>query len=78
MSRSRAGTPLTHAADGNLAALKDSRPAIMRRACGLAAPEGPTKTMNSPSRISKDRSSMTLWLPYFLATLRTSTELMGL
>src|SRR5660397_212387 len=41
-------------ADG--ARVLSSRPAIMRRAVVLPHPDGPTKTMNSPSWISRSRS----------------------
>src|SRR5438045_1301395 len=34
-----------------------SRPATIRRAVVLPQPEGPTSTMNSPSRISRSRPS---------------------
>src|SRR6476619_6879685 len=37
--------------------LTSSRPASIRRAVDLPEPDGPTSTMNSPSRISRSRAS---------------------
>jgi hypothetical protein len=44
-------------ADHNLPLVMPSRPAIIRRVVDLPHPEGPTKTMNSPSWISILKSS---------------------
>ena len=41
------------AADRDLAALSSSRPAIMRSSVDLPQPDGPTRTRNSPSAISR-------------------------
>ena len=40
-----------------------SRPATMRRAVDLPQPDGPTRTTNSPSATSMDRS-FTAWNPF--------------
>ena len=41
-----------------------SRPAIMRRSVDLPQPEGPTRTMNSPSSIERSMSRSTAaWSP---------------
>ena len=45
-----------------------SRPAIIRSSVDLPQPDGPTRTMNSPSRISRFRSSTALTWPYSLVT----------
>src|SRR5262245_50942555 len=51
-----------------------SRPATMRSVVVLPQPEGPTKTMNSLSRISRLKS-FTAWKPlsYFLFSARMET-----
>jgi hypothetical protein len=54
MSRSRGREvvdPL--AADDRSPSLMSSSPAIIRRAVDLPQPDGPTRIMNSPSRISR-------------------------
>src|SRR3954466_9974082 len=50
-----------------------SRPAIMRRSVDLPQPDGPTRTMNSPSPISSETSltAMTLPLKRFVTPSRT-------
>src|SRR5215210_2666334 len=54
MSRSRGGSSLTTWSPINtLPPLMSSRPAIIRRAVDFPQPEGPTKTTNSPSGISR-------------------------
>src|SRR5215218_7474231 len=54
MSRWRGGRSLTTWSPiKTLPALMSSRPAIIRRAVDFPQPEGPTKTTNSPSGISK-------------------------
>ncbi len=45
-----------------------SSPAIIRRLVVLPQPDGPTRTMNSPSWISRLRSSTAMTSPYFLVT----------
>src|ERR671910_2478848 len=54
MSRSRGGRSLTTWSPiKTLPPLMSSRPAIIRRAVDFPHPDGPTKTTNSPSGISK-------------------------
>jgi hypothetical protein len=45
-----------------------SSPAIIRRLVVLPQPDGPTSTMNSPSWISRLKSSTAVTSPYFLVT----------
>src|SRR5512140_495802 len=55
-----------------------SRPAIIRRAVDLPQPDGPTSTMNSWSRMSRFKPSMTETSPYRLATsLKTTSAMRG-
>src|SRR3954451_3169945 len=61
MSRSIGGTSLTRLSSMRMSpALTASRPAIMRSVVVLPQPEGPTKTMNSLSRICRS-TSFTTW-----------------
>ncbi len=53
-----------------------SRPAIIRRLVVLPHPEGPTNTMNSPSWISRLKSSTAVTSPYFLTTWSNVTVAM--
>src|SRR5829696_864379 len=54
MSRSRGGRSLTTWSPiKTLPSVMSSRPAIIRRAVDFPQPEGPTKTTNSPSGISR-------------------------
>src|ERR1700759_3422845 len=58
MSRSRAETSLTiRSPIWIVPAVGVSRPAIIRSAVVLPQPDEPTRIMNSPSAISRDRSS---------------------
>ena len=50
-----------------------SSPATIRRAVVLPHPDGPTKTMNSPSAIASDRSSTATTSPNRFVTERNST-----
>src|SRR3954468_4338670 len=62
MSRSIGGTAFTTVASIMISpALTASRPAIMRSVVVLPQPEGPTKTMNSLSRICRS-TSFTTWV----------------
>src|SRR5215475_9377 len=56
-----------------------SSPATIRRAVLLPQPDGPTRTRNSPSAISRSRS-LTAWNPfsYCLFTLSRMTSAIGL
>ena len=69
MSRSLGGTSLTTRPPIEMVPpVISSRPAIMRSAVDLPQPEGPTRTMNSWSRISRLKSSMTVSVPYCFLT----------
>ena len=58
MSRSIAATPLTTRSSMRISPLViDSSPAIMRSVVDLPQPEGPSRTMNSPSATVKETSS---------------------
>jgi hypothetical protein len=58
MPRSAGGTSLTSSPPMySSPAVMSSRPAIVRSSVDLPQPEGPTKTMNSPSRISRSMPS---------------------
>ena len=60
MSRSLGGTSLTTRSPMEIVPpVISSRPAIIRSAVDLPHPDGPTRTMNSWSRISRSRFSMT-------------------
>ena len=57
MSRSLGGRSLTTRSPIRTSPeVTSSSPAIIRRAVDLPEPEGPTKTMKSPSGMSRDRS----------------------
>src|SRR5690554_5509508 len=51
-----------------------SRPAIMRKVVDLPQPEGPTRTMNSPSATSTDTSSTTRPSPKVFVRLRMERD----
>src|ERR1044072_6010541 len=70
MSRSIGGTSVTPVLPMRMSPeVMASRPAIMRRVVVLPQPDGPTKTMNSLSRISRS-TPFTPWLwSNFLLTL---------
>ena len=53
-----------------------SRPAIIRRLVVLPQPDGPTRTMNSPSLMARLRSSTARTSPYFLVTCSNVTVAM--
>src|SRR5690606_37880088 len=55
-----------------------SRPAIIRSSVVLPQPDGPSSTMNSPSPISRDTSSVALDVPpgYVLTRSRRITSAM--
>ena len=60
MSRSIGGTSLTTLSSMRISpAVTASRPAIMRKVVVLPQPDGPTKTMNSLSRICRSTSFTT-------------------
>ena len=75
MSRSIGGTSLTTVSPIRISPeLTASRPAIMRSVVVLPQPEGPTKTMNSLSRMCRS-TSFTTWLASnILLSLRTITS----
>src|SRR2546421_2207023 len=69
MSRSFGGTSLTiRSPILRSPAEISSRPAIIRRLVVLPQPDGPTRTMNSPSLIARFRSLTARTSPYFLVT----------
>src|SRR6478672_818936 len=69
MSRSLGATSLTTRSPiRSVPSLISSRPAIIRRLVVLPQPEGPTRTMNSPSAMARFRSSTASTSPYFLVT----------
>src|SRR6185369_14096060 len=53
--------------------LISSRPASMRSSVDLPHPEGPTRTVNSPSAMSKPMPWMTLVAPKLFSTSRNDT-----
>src|SRR4051794_14494756 len=69
MSRSFGGTSFTTRSPIRSVPLEiSSRPAIIRRLVVFPHPDGPTRTMNSPSPISRLRSLTAVTSPYFLVT----------
>src|SRR5690349_18816583 len=50
-----------------------SRPAMRRSTVDLPQPDGPSSTMNSPSRMSRLKSETAVTLPNFLVTLSRTT-----
>src|SRR5258705_9647557 len=58
-------------------ALISSRPAIIRKLVVLPQPDGPTRTMNSPSPISRLRSFTAWKSPYIFWTLSNVTVAMA-
>src|ERR1700728_2143316 len=76
MSRSLGATPLTTRSPIRMVPwLISSSPAIIRRAVDFPQPEGPTRTMNSPSWISRLRS-FTAFTP-LPKTLSTSSSVIS-
>src|SRR6185503_20183461 len=74
MSRSLGGTSLTTRSPiFRSPAVISSRPAIIRRLVVLPHPEGPTRTMNSPSLMARFRLSTAMTSPYFLVTFSNVT-----
>src|SRR6187200_751629 len=77
MSRSLGGTSLTTRSPIRNSPLEiSSSPAIIRRLVVLPQPDGPTRTMNSPSPISRLRSFTAWKSPYILLTLSNVTVAM--
>ena len=77
MSRSIGGTSLTTVLSMRISpAVIASRPAIMRRVVVLPQPDGPTKTMNSLSRIWRSTSFTTCVVSKFLLSLWRLTSAM--
>src|SRR5512137_2551733 len=75
--RSLGGTSLTtRSAIEMVPSLISSRPANMRRLVDLPQPEGPTKTRNSLSGISRLRLFTAVTLPYRLTTFSNVTDAM--
>src|SRR4029079_11925885 len=78
MSRSLGGTSLTTRSPmRSVPALISSRPAIIRRLVVLPQPDGPTRTMNSPSPISRLRSFTAWKSPYIFWTFSNVTVAMA-
>src|SRR4030095_6304484 len=78
MSRSLGGTSLTTRSPiRRVPVLISSRPAIIRRLVVLPQPDGPTRTMNSPSPISRLRSFTAWESPYIFLTLSHVTVAMA-
>ena len=70
MSRSIGGTSLTTVLPMRISPeVMASRPAIMRSVVVLPQPDGPTKTMNSLSRICRSTSLTTCVVSNFLFSL---------
>ncbi len=79
MSRSFGGLWLTTAPSIKISPPEiSSSPAIIRSAVDLPQPEGPTRTMNSWSAISRSRPSITETLPYDFCSLLSVTLAKGL
>src|SRR5699024_6846128 len=81
MSRSFGGTSLIRRSPMYISPLEiSSRPATMRRVVDLPQPEGPTKTINSRSAISKLKSVTEYFsaLSYFLYTCRKAISTISL
>src|SRR4051794_38463693 len=78
MSRSFGATSLTTRSPiRRLPSEISSRPAIIRRLVVLPQPDGPTRTMNSPSPISRLRSFTAWKSPYIFWTLSNVTVAMA-
>src|SRR6516225_3268126 len=74
MSRSRGGMSLTTRSSILISPpVTVSSPAIIRRIVLLPQPDGPTRTRNSPSTISKSTPCTTSRSPYFLTRRLTTT-----
>src|SRR5439155_7302533 len=77
MSRSLGGTSFTiRSPIFNSPEEISSRPAIIRRLVVFPHPEGPTRTMNSPSLMARFRSLTASTSPYFLVTWSNVTVAM--
>src|SRR6188768_1753149 len=77
MSRSFGGRSLTTRSPIEISpAVISSRPAIMRRVVVLPQPDGPTKTMNSLSRICRSTSFTTCVVSKYLLSLVSVTSAM--
>src|SRR4029079_13257182 len=77
MSRSFESTSFTGLPSmATVPAVISSRPASMRRSVDLPQPEGPTSTMNSPSRMSNEMPWMTFVAPKAFSTLWNETDAM--
>ena len=75
MSRSLDSTSLTtRPSMAMLPALMSSSPASMRSSVDLPQPEGPTRTMNSPSAMSREMPCSTFVVPKSFLTSRNATE----
>src|SRR4029077_1784 len=78
MSRSFGATSLTTLSPmRSVPALISSRPAIIRRLVVFPQPDGPTRTMNSPSPISRLRSFTAWKSPYIFWTFSNVTVAMA-
>src|SRR4026208_1865136 len=78
MSRSFGGTSFTTRSPIlSVPSLISSSPAIIRRLVVLPQPDGPTSTMNSPSAISRLKSSTAVTSPYFLVMWSNVTVAMS-
>ena len=78
MSRSLGGTSLTTRSPmRRVPVLISSSPAIIRRLVVFPQPDGPTRTMNSPSPISRFRSETAWKSPYILLTFSNVTVAMA-
>ena len=77
MSRSFGGTSLTTRPPITISpSVISSSPAIMRSRVDLPQPDGPTRTMNSPSSMSMSTPWMTWVAPKYFSTPLISTAAM--
>src|SRR4051812_920727 len=67
---------LTRPPISSVPSVMSSRPAMMRSRVDLPQPEGPTKTTNSPSTMSRSMPLMTLLLSYCFFMPRRLTDAM--
>src|SRR6185312_4914554 len=78
MSRSFGGTSLTTSPPIKMSPpVMSSRPAIMRSVVDLPQPDGPTRTTNSWSAMSRSMPRTASTSSYFLITLRRFTSAMN-
>src|SRR5438874_710686 len=78
MSRSFGASSLTTRPPMEIVpAVTSSRPAIIRSAVDFPQPDGPTRTINSPSSTVRFKSSMTGTSPYDFATCAKVTSAMS-